>query len=860
MSNNEEKEIGEWTFGKEIGKGSFAIVYHGWRTGNLLIKENNSCAIKSVIKSKLTAKLLDNLEGEISILKRIHHPNIVGLMDCFKTNTHIHLITSYCSGGDLSCYIKKRGQVPTLEYWPSGIEGVGAPAFYKHPDSGGLDQNVVRSFSGQLAQALLFLRSQDLIHRDIKPQNLLLQPADPADLERGHPLGIPILRVADFGFARNLPAAAMAETLCGSPYVSFLRLYMAPEILRYEKYDAKADLWSVGAVMYEMSTGRPPFRAQNHVELLRKIERSEDKIKFPSPTESIQFDIPRDIKDIIRKLLKRHPIERISFEDFFDWEGFLTFDKSESTNQKLHAEAAKDQFGTSPFSIPSNQSPVRPPLATHLTSPSSSSNGSTNKAIVTTTRRPSFTPKYIVGPSRAVTTTAVPSTSPKSPVSGSPEENALARRTSLGNSVEKLSGLQIGFNEGNYDNVEARITKFQLPANEDSVVGKEYVVVEKNAVEINNLADEMAAAARRQPVVGRLNSKGNYVSGPGPGVFGETMRRVSDPNVNGATPSPKINNIPLPTNYISKFPLPGTSPTNLLPRRASISPTIPTNLYNQTYQQVAQDVKLKDKEKTNQQQQPKGALTRAINLASLKLFGNGTSGNVLTLIKGENNNYNEQKEMDILRDLEELAKKAFVLFDFADNKLYQATRNEDNDKMPESFQHYRQQRGLQEQNNSFELNNETIERLSYESTLLYIRASTMLTKGGELVVKYMTNKTTTQSFSDSLNDGVQWFRRKYNECFDKADFAKARCGNEIMIDNTNQIIFERSMEISRASALDELTGIDNYKCEAAYQTSLYLLEGLLDDDVTKDDEELINKYKLSIKNRIMSIKNKNFDG
>lgn len=71
-----------------------------------------------------------------------------------KTNTHIHLITSYCSGGDLSCYIKKRGQVPTLEYWPSGIEGVGAPAFYKHPDSGGLDQNVVRSFSGQLGELI----------------------------------------------------------------------------------------------------------------------------------------------------------------------------------------------------------------------------------------------------------------------------------------------------------------------------------------------------------------------------------------------------------------------------------------------------------------------------------------------------------------------------------------------------------------------------------------------------------------------------------------------------------------------------------------------------------------------------------
>ena len=74
-----------------------------------------------------------------------------------------------------------------------------------------------------------------------------------------------MLKIADFGFARSLPSTSLAETLCGSP------LYMAPEILRYEKYDAKADLWSVGTVLYEMVVGRPPFRATNHVELLRKI-------------------------------------------------------------------------------------------------------------------------------------------------------------------------------------------------------------------------------------------------------------------------------------------------------------------------------------------------------------------------------------------------------------------------------------------------------------------------------------------------------------------------------------------------------------------------------------------------------------
>ena len=103
---------------------------------------------------------------------------------------------------------------------------------------------------------------------------------------------------------------------------------MAPEILRYEKYDAKADLWSVGAVLYEMSVGKAPFRALNHIELLRKIEHSRG-IKFPDEETdstsgknnggggSTELPVPADIKALVRILLKRNPAERASFEDFF---------------------------------------------------------------------------------------------------------------------------------------------------------------------------------------------------------------------------------------------------------------------------------------------------------------------------------------------------------------------------------------------------------------------------------------------------------------------------------------------------------------------------------------------------------------
>lgn len=129
---------------------------------------------------------------------------------------------------------------------------------------------------------------------------------------------MPLLKLADFGFARFLPNASLADTLCGSP------LYMGPEILAYEKYDAKADLWSVGAVLYEMATGRPPFRAQNHIELLKRIQENGDKIRFPDERQpsddASRADVPaigNDVKDLIRKLLKKNPVERISFEEFF---------------------------------------------------------------------------------------------------------------------------------------------------------------------------------------------------------------------------------------------------------------------------------------------------------------------------------------------------------------------------------------------------------------------------------------------------------------------------------------------------------------------------------------------------------------
>ncbi|RKO97867.1 hypothetical protein CXG81DRAFT_8422, partial [Caulochytrium protostelioides] len=309
-------QVGDYLIQDEIGRGSFATVYLGKlkvlvdhehaASGRPSHAEGGSSdalagpassastlpdpvrgyslvAIKSVTKEKLNRKLTENLETEIRILKGSAHPHIVELIKIVNSTKYIHLLMEFCAFGDLSAYIKKKGAIAV----PSCYRGLPAShpflAYFADPLAitrlagpyNGLHETVIRHFLYQLGSSMRFLRKNQLIHRDIKPQNLLLSPsATGRILVPGLP-PLPDLKLADFGFARALPHQSLAATLCGSP------LYMAPEILRGGRYDASADLWSIGAVLYELVAGRPPFRAQNHIDLLRKIDRGSGEIHFP---------------------------------------------------------------------------------------------------------------------------------------------------------------------------------------------------------------------------------------------------------------------------------------------------------------------------------------------------------------------------------------------------------------------------------------------------------------------------------------------------------------------------------------------------------------------------------------------------
>lgn len=120
--------------------------------------------------TKLSKKLKENLATEIEILKGLRHPHIVQLFVCADTRSYIYLVMEYCQLSDLAQFMKKRHQ---LSSYP---ETADIFRKYPNPEVGGLHEVLARHFLKQVVSALQYLRFNNLIHRDIKPQNLLLNP------------------------------------------------------------------------------------------------------------------------------------------------------------------------------------------------------------------------------------------------------------------------------------------------------------------------------------------------------------------------------------------------------------------------------------------------------------------------------------------------------------------------------------------------------------------------------------------------------------------------------------------------------------------------------------------------------------
>lgn len=217
---------------QKLGSGSFATVR---RVVDKSTGEN--FALKMIRKKGMNKVELNNLKHEIEILKQIRHEHCIQMYDLYITSTYTYLITDYCSGGELFDVLTAK-QVLTEEE----------------------TSQIIR----QLALALHYLHNLNIVHRDIKPENILL-----CDNSVN-----PVLKICDFGLARVVPKEGLTQP-CGTP------TYVAPEVIKEEKYGVAADWWSLGVILYLLLCGFPPFWDEDPKRLFRKIKSG--FIFFPKP-------------------------------------------------------------------------------------------------------------------------------------------------------------------------------------------------------------------------------------------------------------------------------------------------------------------------------------------------------------------------------------------------------------------------------------------------------------------------------------------------------------------------------------------------------------------------------------------------
>ena len=242
---------------REIGAGNYGEVHLGKE-----IETGEFFAIKSISKGRLLESSIgiENLIGEIQILRKLEHPNLVKLHKVYESEDFVYLVQDYIPSKDLC----KR----TLEM-------------------GNLNEESAVKVIREVLETLHYLKTKDVAHRDIKPENILV--TENFDV-----------KVIDFGLAcRNIKQGGTAK--CGSPG------YVAPEILEEKVYGAKVDVFSAGVVLYVMLSGVLPFAGNTEREVL--YENKMCNIAFPS---FYWLGVSCEAKDLILKMTNPNPSKRLT--------------------------------------------------------------------------------------------------------------------------------------------------------------------------------------------------------------------------------------------------------------------------------------------------------------------------------------------------------------------------------------------------------------------------------------------------------------------------------------------------------------------------------------------------------------------
>ncbi|GMH10040.1 hypothetical protein Nepgr_011881 [Nepenthes gracilis] len=237
---------------KVVGQGAFGKVFQVRRKGSSEIY-----AMKVMRKDKIMEQNhAEYMKAERDILTQIDHPFIVQLRCSFQTKYRLYLVLDFVNGGHL---------------------------FFQLYHHGLFREDLARIYAAEIVSAVSHLHANGIMHRDLKPENILLD----AD---GHVI------LTDFGLAKQFQENERSNSMCGTVE------YMAPEIFIGKGHDKAADWWSVGVLIFEMVTGKPPFVGGNRGKIQQKIIK--DKIKLPAFLSS-------EAHSLLKGLLQKDPSKRL---------------------------------------------------------------------------------------------------------------------------------------------------------------------------------------------------------------------------------------------------------------------------------------------------------------------------------------------------------------------------------------------------------------------------------------------------------------------------------------------------------------------------------------------------------------------
>ncbi|RUS15097.1 kinase [Endogone sp. FLAS-F59071] len=246
--------------GSLIGRGTFGDVYLGLNpmTGELMAVKQVELPVVNSATEDRKQSMVDALQREIALLKVLQHENIVQYLGSQSDEAHLNIFLEYVPGGSVA----------------------GLLASY-----GAFQEPLVRSFVKQILRGLCYLHQRDIIHRDIKGANILV------DNKGG-------VKISDFGISKKVEDDMLSATNTGPhrPSLQGSVFWMAPEVVKQTQYTFKADIWSLGCLVVEMFTGDHPFPEYSQMQAMFKIGTSS------SP--AIPENISEEAKDFLRSRAK----------------------------------------------------------------------------------------------------------------------------------------------------------------------------------------------------------------------------------------------------------------------------------------------------------------------------------------------------------------------------------------------------------------------------------------------------------------------------------------------------------------------------------------------------------------------------